>query len=77
MPPLRPSALVIWHSRHLSTYSARRMKMSWRSRLRMPWLSTHQALGRVDARLEAEPGDRHIGGAGADEDDLDIADRLA
>ena len=60
--PLRPSALVIWHSRHLSTYSARRIKI-WPVPVQDALAVHNHAFGRVHTCLEAEPGDRYVRGA--------------
>ena len=40
MPPSRPSLLVVWHKRHLSTYSALRISKSLRCLPKIPLLST-------------------------------------
>ncbi len=56
MPPSRCSSLVIWHSFHLSTYSALRFSISARFLLRMPLLSTivHSAGVAPDAKIKRE-----------------------
>ena len=64
MPPLRPSPLVIWHSCHLSTYSALRISRSLRSRPEDAPAVDHIALGRINAPTKDQARASHIGSPG-------------